>query len=201
MACSLFYIALGKRRLVHGLWKQSYGHSDRPAMVRFLDNNFDEPRWKTAALKNAFALLGKQRFGESTARWQFLSGRLEHNSNTTSLGSSEFAAAFFLLGDSLKDAVNVCLRQLDDFQLAIAIARVYEGGDSGPVLRSILEDHSIPYAVQHGYRWLSSWSFWMLGRRDLAIQVIVVGLFHEEYGCFPSSPSNMAHADTFHYFG
>ena len=39
----------------------------------------------------------------------------------------EYAAAFFLLGDRLKDAVNVCLKHLDDFQLAIAIARVYEG--------------------------------------------------------------------------
>lgn len=89
--------------------------------------------------------------------------------------SSDFAAAFFLLGDSLRDAVNVCIRQLDDFQLAIAISRVYEG-DSGPVLRNILEEYSIPYAIQNGYRWLSSWSFWMLGRRDLAIRVIVVRL-------------------------
>lgn len=79
----------------------------------------------------------------------------------------------FLLGDSLKDTVSVCLKQLDDFQLAIAIARVYEG-DDGPVFRSVLEEHSMPYAIKHGYRWLSSWTFWMLGRRDLAIRVIVV---------------------------
>lgn len=39
----------------------------------------------------------------------------------------EYAAAFFLLGDKLKDAVNVCLKHLDDFQLAVAICRVYEG--------------------------------------------------------------------------
>lgn len=39
----------------------------------------------------------------------------------------EYAAAFFLLGDQLRDAVNVCLKHLDDFQLAIAITRVYEG--------------------------------------------------------------------------
>lgn len=63
VACSLFYFALRKRRLVHGLWKQSYGHPDRPAMVRFLDNDFDQPKWRTAALKNAYALLSKQRFG------------------------------------------------------------------------------------------------------------------------------------------
>lgn len=85
-----------------------------------------------------------------------------------------FAAAFFILGDSLKDAVNVCLRQLDDFQLAIALARVYEGDDDGPVLRSILEETVLPLAFKEGFRWLASWAFWMLKRRDLAIQTIVV---------------------------
>ena len=88
--------------------------------------------------------------------------------------STVFAAAFFLLGDSLKDAVSVCLRQLDDFQLAIALARSYEG-DDGPVLRSILEEKVLPLAFKEGFRWLASWAFWMLKRRDLAIQTIVVG--------------------------
>ena len=41
----------------------------------------------------------------------------------------EYAAAFFLLGGSLKDAVNVCLKNLSDWQLAVALARVVEQGD------------------------------------------------------------------------
>lgn len=87
-----------------------------------------------------------------------------------------FAAAFFLLGDSLKDCINVLLRNLNDFQLAIAIARVYEGsGDEvGPVLKMILEETVLPLAFREGFRWLASWAFWMLKRRDLAIQTIVV---------------------------
>ncbi len=32
-------------------------------MLKFLSNDFSEHRWKTAALKNAYALLGKRRFG------------------------------------------------------------------------------------------------------------------------------------------
>lgn len=84
-----------------------------------------------------------------------------------------FAATFFLLAGSLKDAVNLILRQLNDFQLAIAITRVYEG-DDGPVLKSILDETVLPLAFKEGYRWLASWAFWMLKRRDLAIQVIVV---------------------------
>lgn len=48
---------------------------------KFFANDFTEDRWRKAALKNAFVLLGKQRF--------------------------EHAAAFFLLGGALKDALEV----------------------------------------------------------------------------------------------
>lgn len=50
-------------------------------MTQFFGNNFTEDRWRKAALKNAFSLLGKQRF--------------------------EHSAAFFLLAGHLKDAVEV----------------------------------------------------------------------------------------------
>ena len=50
-------------------------------MAQFFKNNFSEDRWRKAALKNAFSLLGKQKF--------------------------ERAAAFFLLGDAVKDAIEV----------------------------------------------------------------------------------------------
>lgn len=63
--CSLLYFALGKVKLVHGLWKQAAWHPEQKVMLKFLANDFDEPRWKTAALKNAFALLSKQRHGQS----------------------------------------------------------------------------------------------------------------------------------------
>lgn len=62
--CSLFYFALGKVKLVHGLWRQAAWHNDQTIMLKFLANDFTHPRWKTAALKNAYALLGKQRFGQ-----------------------------------------------------------------------------------------------------------------------------------------
>lgn len=52
-------------------------------MSDFFRNNFQEDRWRKAALKNAFALLGRQRFMH--------------------------AAAFFLLGGALHDAVEVCI--------------------------------------------------------------------------------------------
>ncbi|KDQ63425.1 hypothetical protein JAAARDRAFT_169243 [Jaapia argillacea MUCL 33604] len=149
-ACSLFYFALGKANLVHGLWRQAAWHKEQGLMLKFLSNDFTQPRWRTAALKNAYALLSKQRF--------------------------EYAAAFFLLGGSLKDAVNVCIRQLDDFQLAVALARVVEKGDDGPILQSILNETVIPTAFKYGNRWLASWAFWLLKRKDLSVRILVTPL-------------------------
>ncbi|KAI0963718.1 hypothetical protein AcW1_000718 [Taiwanofungus camphoratus] len=149
-ACSLFYFALGKVKLVHGLWRQAAWHREQALMLKFLGNDFTQPRWRTAALKNAFALLSKRRF--------------------------EYAAAFFLLGGSLKDAANVCIKNLSDFQLAIALARVVEEGDDGPVLKNILSHTVLPLAFKEGNRWLASWAFWLLHRRDLAVRIIVTPL-------------------------
>jgi len=85
----------------------------------------------------------------------------------------EYAAAFFLLADSLKDAVNVCFNQLNDMQLAIAVARVYEG-DNGPVFTELLTSKILPLAAQQGNKWLATWSFWMLGRRADAVRTLIV---------------------------
>ena len=54
---------------------------DNKRMSDFFKNDFNEDRWRKAALKNAFDLLGRQRF--------------------------EHAAAFFLLADHLQDAIEV----------------------------------------------------------------------------------------------
>ena len=85
----------------------------------------------------------------------------------------EYAAAFFLLAGNLRDAVNVCANQLQDLQLAIAIARVH-GGDDCLVLRELLEDNVLPQAAFDGNRWLATWAFWMLGRRDMAVRALIV---------------------------
>lgn len=62
--CTLFYLALRKKNLVQGLWRTAGHHKEQAAMLKFLANDFSQPRWQTAASKNAFALLGKQRFGK-----------------------------------------------------------------------------------------------------------------------------------------
>lgn len=88
----------------------------------------------------------------------------------------EYAAAFFLLAGNLQDAINVCANQLHDLQLAIAVARVYDGDDS-LVLRSLLEERVLPQAAFEGNRWLATWAFWMLGRRDMAVRVLIAPVY------------------------
>ncbi|XP_055486984.1 dmX-like protein 1 [Leucoraja erinacea] len=93
---AIFYLAMKKKAVLWGLFRSLHDKK----MTEFFGKNFNDDRWRKAALKNAFALLGKQRF--------------------------EQAAAFFLLAGSLKDAIEVCLERLHDIQLALVIARLYE---------------------------------------------------------------------------
>lgn len=65
ISASLFYLALRKKHIVLTFWRQAGGHDDQRSMLKFLVNDFELPRWKTAALKNAYALLSKRRFRTS----------------------------------------------------------------------------------------------------------------------------------------
>ncbi|CAL4185543.1 unnamed protein product, partial [Meganyctiphanes norvegica] len=94
---AIYYMAMKKKNLVWGLFRSI---SDK-RMTEFFSHNFTEDRWRKAALKNAFALLGKQRFAH--------------------------AASFFLLAGALKDAIEVLLNKLQDLQLAMVVIRMYEG--------------------------------------------------------------------------
>ncbi|KAL1651809.1 regulator of (H+)-ATPase in vacuolar membrane [Didymella pomorum] len=147
--CSLYYLALHKKAVLISLWRIATWSREQSATHRLLTNNFAEERWKTAALKNAYALMGRRRF--------------------------EYAAAFFLLADHLHDAVQVLHNQLGDTQLAIAVARVY-GGDESPVLLTFLREKILPQAARDSNRWLATWCYWMLGRRDLAVRSLVTPL-------------------------
>lgn len=73
--------------------------------------------------------------------------------------------------------MNVCIKQLNDFQLAVAIARIVEQSNEGPVLSGILNGAVIPTAFKEGNRWLASWAFWLLHRRDLSVRILVVSAF------------------------
>lgn len=144
--CALYYLALRKKQVLLGLWRTASGHKEQTKTMKLLANDFTAERWRTAALKNAFALLGKHRY--------------------------DYAAAFFLLGDSLREAVGVIAKNMGDIGLAIAVARVY-GGDAHPAFLGLLERFVFPKAVQDGDRWTTSWALWRLGSREKSLQALV----------------------------
>lgn len=105
-----------------------------------------------------------------------------HYASFTDLDDLEYAAAFFLLADRPNDAVNILASQVGDLQLAIAVARVYEG-DNGPVLNSLLQTKILPQAKREGNRWLGSWAFWMLNKREYALRALVVSTMSRQLVC------------------
>uniref|UniRef100_A0A914ZRW3 RAVE complex protein Rav1 C-terminal domain-containing protein n=1 Tax=Parascaris univalens TaxID=6257 RepID=A0A914ZRW3_PARUN len=93
---SVYYLAMKKKNVLTHLFRTVKDQR----MAEFFMQDFNEERWKKAALKNAFVLMGKQRF--------------------------QHAAAFFLLAGSLRDALQAVLSKLHDLQLAMVIIRLYE---------------------------------------------------------------------------
>ena len=95
----------------------------------YSDKSIQEEKNKAAALKNAYVLLGRH-------QW-------------------ELAIAFFLLGDDASSALNVCVKNLRDEQLALVICRLVEGS-GGPLERILISNMLLPDAVEKGDHWLSS---------------------------------------------
>uniref|UniRef100_A0A8C4N4T9 RAVE complex protein Rav1 C-terminal domain-containing protein n=1 Tax=Eptatretus burgeri TaxID=7764 RepID=A0A8C4N4T9_EPTBU len=149
---ALFYLAMKKKAVLWGLFRSK----GELKMTEFFRNDFSEERWRRAALKNAFALLGKQRF--------------------------EQAAAFFLLAGSLKDAVEVCVERLEDLQLALVICRLYEADpDAGSSLyRTTLALYVLRKcercdvkAQKHNDPFLRSLAFWIVGDYSGALATLL----------------------------
>ena len=122
-------------------------------MMKFFANDFTQERWRRAGLKNAFALLSKQRF--------------------------EHAAAFFLLVGQLWDAVEVCNSRLHDLQLALVITRLYEG-DNGPTYNKLLKESILGMGLHNAQPssdpFLRSMSLWLLQDFSGALETLVVDL-------------------------
>lgn len=133
--CSLYYLALNKKAILQSLWRRTVGIKEKESTMKLLARDFTDPKWKATALKNAYALLSKRRF--------------------------EYAAAFFLLGGSLADAVNVCINQIQDLQLAIAITRVWSGdvADRQKIMKNLTEKAIPEIAIDtHEARWMAAWA-------------------------------------------
>ncbi|XP_062399694.1 dmX-like protein 1 isoform X3 [Sardina pilchardus] len=144
---ALFYLAMKKKAVVWGLYRSQ----KNAKMTEFFSHNFSEDRWRKAALKNAFSLLGKQRFQHS--------------------------AAFFLLAGSLKDAVEVCIEKLQDLQLALVITRLYESEfEISSTYKRILQRHVLgqeQHMAPHADPFLRSMACWVLDRYSRALDTLL----------------------------
>ncbi|CAB1319344.1 unnamed protein product [Coregonus sp. 'balchen'] len=144
---AIFYLAMKKKAVVWGLYRSQ----KNAKMTAFFSNNFGEERWRRAALKNAFSLLGKQRFQHS--------------------------AAFFLLAGSLKDAVEVCLEKMQDLQLALVISRLYESEfETSSTYKRILQRHVLGQDSQlpaHRDPFLRSTAHWVLEDYSRALDTLL----------------------------
>ncbi|KFK37434.1 hypothetical protein AALP_AA4G256500 [Arabis alpina] len=133
--CALLYIALNRIQVLAGLFKISRDEKDKP-LVAFLSRNFQEEKNKAAALKNAYVLMGKHQL--------------------------ELAIGFFLLGGEPSSAINVCVKNLQDEQLALVICRLVDG-QGGALESNLINKYILPSAIQRGDFWLASLLKWELG--------------------------------------
>ncbi|XP_073977920.1 rabconnectin-3 alpha isoform X3 [Rhodnius prolixus] len=181
---AIFYLAMKKKSLVWGLFRSR--RDER--MTHFFSNDFSEDRWRKAALKNAFALLGKQRF--------------------------EHAAAFFLLAGALRDALEVCLNKLEDLQLAMVIARLYEGerDPTPPNLKRLLYEEILgcdsngenqDVSRMHPDPFLRSMALWILKDPTGSLNTLLqtnVGTMHPQYQDDDRPEGSSANPNVFNFY-
>lgn len=102
---ALFYVLLGKTKLLASLFKMA----NESRISELLSNDFSDPRWKNAAIKNAYVLKAKRRY--------------------------ELSTAFFLLGGKVQEAMAVAEHADRTLVLSFLVARLSEkwdlGGESG----------------------------------------------------------------------
>ncbi|KAF4795583.1 hypothetical protein TURU_091880 [Turdus rufiventris] len=175
---AIFYLAMKKKAVIWGLYRSQKDTK----MTQFFGNNFTEDRWRKAALKNAFSLLGKQRF--------------------------EHSAAFFLLAGHLRDAVEVCLERLHDIQLALVISRLYESEfEVSSTYKSVLQKRvlgSVSTGKEssgniHCDPFLRSMAYWILEDYSKALDTLIKHSVEDEGDGDGSSSCNPAVFNFYNY--
>ncbi|SGZ53198.1 CIC11C00000004254 [Sungouiella intermedia] len=145
---SVLYLAIKKKQVLVGLWRTVY-HPEKDKVLKFLSNNFAEDRWKTAALKNAFVLLGKHRYID--------------------------AAYFFLLAGQVRDCCITLCNKVRDIELALVVAKVNSDKET---IMHIIENFILPHALMKGDRWMTSWVFWEMKQKEISIQALIKSPIH-----------------------
>ena len=127
-SCLLLYAALGKSKVVAGLFKLKREEKK----YLFFMNDFSQERWKSAALKNAYALMKQHKY--------------------------ELAAAFFILGGKILESARVIEKNMGDVQLALFIIRVFEHTSvnvrENTITKEWIEGRLVEFAREKNDYWL-----------------------------------------------
>lgn len=130
---SLWYVAMGKKNVLMNLYK----HTQQGEKVHgFLGHNFAEERWKKAASRNAYQLFSQKRYA--------------------------MAAAFYLLGNWINEAVQVATTHLNDLYLAVTICRLM-GEEGKEELKKLYKEFLIDKGMAYEDPWLASLGNWLSG--------------------------------------
>lgn len=140
---SVLYLAIKKKQILVGLWR-TVSHTEKEKVLKFLNNDFTESRWQSAAQKNAFVLLSKHRYMD--------------------------AAYFFLLAGKVKDCCITLCNKVNDIELALVVAKVNSDKEA---MMHIIELFILPKALSRGDRWMTSWVFWEMKLKEISIQALV----------------------------
>jgi hypothetical protein len=155
--CLFWYIILSKKGVLVDLFRTC--KQDR--FAEFFKQDFTQERWRVAASKNAYALMSKRRY--------------------------DLAAAYFVLSGSIEDAVSVCIKNMNDPQLALIVCRIVEG-DNSRLTQSTLRDTLLRIAmgeltetgelpgdgvVLQKDIWLASIFYWSLNEQKKALFILL----------------------------
>lgn len=143
---AVWYALLGRRTLLAALYRKE--RQDRVA--DFLANDLSEEPWRTKAVKNAFELVRQRRF--------------------------ELASAFFVFARQAPDAIDICVRYLDDWPLAALIAqcmRAEADAAAAEEFRRVLLEDLEPLAQRAGDPWLASLACWHAAEHAGALDAVV----------------------------
>ena len=128
---AIWYLLLGKKSALATL----YNLTKDTKKSEFLSNDFLQEKWKSAAVTNAYSLIQRHQY--------------------------QMAASMFILAGKLSDAVDVCLNKLDDYMMALFVARVGSNLDEGAQAQRVMEE-GLRRARLSGDQQMESALLWLL---------------------------------------
>ncbi|KAL7054945.1 hypothetical protein AAHC03_024398 [Spirometra sp. Aus1] len=144
MVSAIFYLAMRKNTVLASLFK-SQGNRQ---LEQFFRSDFTpgQPACRQAKL-NAFRLMSQHKFQQ--------------------------AAAIFLVGGWLEDAIRVCVDSMNDLQLAVVISRLYSIGQGSSPGASAYHNLLNNYIVPNKDPYLRSIAYWILGEPLEALKTLL----------------------------